>query len=196
MHLENTAMELILTPSSTSRPSSRGVRRGLIIALTGDGKGKSTAAFGQALRAYGRGKSVRIFQFTKARSSRVGEYRAFQKLGMPIDILGGAFDWDCRDAEHCGQLVRQAWQKAQAALMDDAHFMVVLDDLTYALRNGWVALDDLLLTLHRRPASVHVVLTGRNLPQDLIDQADTVTRMAMTKHHYMAGVPPQRGIED
>ena len=125
---------------------------------------------------------MRIFQFTKACSARVGEYRAFQKLGLPFDILGSAFDWDCRDADDCGQLVQQAWQKAQAALMDEQQFLVVLDDL--------------LLTLHRRPPSMHVVLTGRNLPQDLIDLADTVTRMAMTKHHYMAGVPSQRGIED
>jgi len=189
-------MELSLASSSPRMASSRGGRRGLVIALTGDGKGKSTAAFGQALRALGRGKLVRIFQFTKARSSRVGEYRAFQKLGLSFDILGDSFDWDCRDDEHCGQLVQQAWQKAQAALRDERQFMVVLDDITYALRNGWVALDDLLLTLHRRPPSMHVMLTGRNLPQDLIDLADTVTRMAMTKHHHMAGVPSQRGIED
>ncbi len=189
-------MELSSAYSSTPPALNRSGRRGLVIALTGDGKGKSTAAFGQALRAFGRGKSVRIFQFTKARSARVGEYRAFQKLGLPIDILGDDFEWDCRDAEHCGQLVRQAWHKAQAVLLDGQTFLVVLDDITYALRNGWVTLEDLLLTLHRRPPAVHVVLTGRNLPQDLIDQADTVTRMAMTKHHHMAGVPAQRGIED
>ena len=188
--------QLARTSLPTTQTPSRGERRGLIIAFTGDGKGKSTAAFGQALRACGRGKAVRIFQFTKARSSRVGEYRAFQKLGVPVDILGDSFDWDCRDAEHCGQLVREAWQKAQAALLDAGNFMVVLDDITYALRNGWVALDDLMLSLHRRPVTLHAVLTGRNLPQDLIDQADTVTRMAMTKHHHMVGVPSQRGIED
>jgi cob(I)alamin adenosyltransferase len=189
-------MELAINSASTRQTPGRGGRRGLVIALTGDGKGKSTAAFGQALRAFGRGKTVCIFQFTKACSARVGEYRAFQKLGLPFNVLGDGFDWDCRDAEHCGLLVRQAWNKAQAAVMDDRNFLVVLDDITYALRNDWVTLDDLLLTLHRRPPSVHVVLTGRNLPQDLVDQADTVTRMAMTKHHHMAGVPTQRGIED
>lgn len=189
--MQPTSSRAVANPSAG--PSRR---RGLLMAFTGDGKGKSTAAFGQALRASGRGKTVRIVQFTKARSSRVGEYRAFQKLGIPFDILGDTFDWDCRDAEHCGLLVRQAWQKALSALLDEQLFLLVLDDIAYALRNGWVSLDDLLLALYRRPRSMHVVLTGRNLPQDLIDQADCVTRMAMTKHHHMAGVPSQRGIED
>lgn len=183
-------------PGKSASSANRPLRRGLVIVHTGDGKGKSTAAYGLALRAFGRGKTVKIFQFAKAKSARVGEYRAFEKLGVPFDVLGGGFDWECRDDEHCAQVAGESWARAEAALSSDGFFMVVLDDIMLALRQGWVPLDRLLLVLHQRPASMHVVLTGRNAPQDLLDMADTVTRMALSKHHHMAGVPAQRGIED
>lgn len=189
MQLDSTLIEQL-----TDR--RRKSRQGLVVVLTGDGKGKSTAAFGMALRAIGRQKRVRIFQFTKVASERVGEHRAFARLGMPIEPLGGGFDWDCRDAAHCLQVATRQWAAAAAAIRDERNFMVVLDDITYALRQGWVDLDDLLQTLFLRPQNLHVVLTGRNAPQDLLDMADTVTRMTMAKHHYMAGVAAQRGIED
>jgi len=187
-----------IEPHPTVRAAHRpkAAQRGLVIIYTGDGKGKSTAAYGLALRAFGRGKSVKIFQYTKTSSPRVGEHRAFARLGIPIEVLGDGFDWDCRDAEHCIQLARQSWARAKAAILGGEHFMVVLDDFMYPLRKGWLDLDEVLRSLLLRPVGVHVVLTGRNAPQDLIDLADTVTRMALTKHHYMAGVPPQRGIED
>lgn len=171
-------------------------RRGLLVLLTGDGKGKSTAAWGMALRAVGRGRAVKVFQFTKAPTARLGEYRAFARLGVAMDVLGEGFDWDCKDAAHCLRLVGQSWARARAAIEGGEHFMVVLDDLTYPLRQGWLALDEVLQVLRQRPAHVHVVVTGRNAPQELLDQADTVTRMGLTKHHCMSGVPSQRGIED
>ena len=177
-------------------PGLRGPRRGLVIVHTGDGKGKSTAAYGLALRALGRGKKVKIFQFSKPGSARVGEYRAFARLGLPVEVLGGRFDWECRDAEHCALEIGRSWALARTAIGGGEHFMIVLDDITVALRRGWIALDELLLVLQQRPHAVHVVLTGRNAPQDLIDLADTVTCMSLTKHHHMAGVPAQRGIED
>jgi|LauGreDrversion4_2_1035121.scaffolds.fasta_scaffold32155_5 cob(I)alamin adenosyltransferase len=171
-------------------------RRGLLVVLTGDGKGKSTAAWGMALRAVGRGRDVRVFQFTKASSARLGEYRAFARLGITMDVLGQGFDWDCRSAKHCEQLAGQSWARARAALQSDEPFMVILDDLLYPLRQGWLVLDEVLQSLHSRPAHMHVVVTGRNAPQNLLDLADTVTRMGLTKHHYMQGIAPQRGIED
>lgn len=177
-------------------PNSRPSRRGLLVLLTGDGKGKSTAAWGMALRAVGRKKDVRVFQFTKATSSRLGEYQAFSRLGVTMDVLGQGFDWDCRNAEHCEQLASQSWNRARATLESDEPFMVVLDDLLYPVRQGWLALDDVLQTLSERPAHMHVVITGRNAPQALVDLADTVTRMGLTKHHHMQGVASQRGIED
>jgi cob(I)alamin adenosyltransferase len=189
-------MQIEAPPRVRAAPKPSSARRGLVIVHTGDGKGKSTAAYGLALRAFGRRKSVKIFQFTKAASSRVGEHRLFAQLGIPIEVLGDGYEWDCRDAAHCVQLAGQSWARANAAIHGGKHFMVVLDDIMVALRHGWLKLDDLLQSLRTRPADVHVVLTGRNAPQDLIDLADTVTRMTLIKHHYMAGVAMQRGIED
>lgn len=183
------------TPART-RPSTRGSRRGLLLVLTGDGKGKSTAAWGMAMRALGRGRAVQVFQFTRALSARAGEYRAFQKLGVAVDVLGGGFDWDCRDEAHCSSLVGQSWARARAAIDGGEPFLVILDDLIYPLRRDWLSLDEVLGALRDRPSHVHVVVTGRNAPQELMDLADTVTRMGLTKHHCMVGVPSQRGIED
>ena len=179
-----------------ARRGTRGTKRGLLVVLTGDGKGKSTAAWGMALRAVGRGRSVKVFQFTKASSARAGEYRAFGRLGVPVDVLGEGFDWDCRDAAHCLHLAGQSWARARAALESGEHFMVILDDLIYPLRQGWLPLSEVMDVLRARPTHVHAVVTGRNAPQELVDQADTVTRMGLTKHHYMGGVASQRGIED
>lgn len=185
------------TAARGRRPQgTRASRRGLLVVLTGDGKGKSTAAWGMALRAVGRGRAVQVFQFTKAQSARVGEYRAFEKLGVAVDVLGSGFQWDCRDAAHCMSLVSQSWARARTAIEGGEPFMVILDDLIYPLRQGWLGLDEVLQVLRSRPAHVHIVVTGRNAPQDLLDQADTVTRMGLTKHHCMMGVPSQRGIED
>ena len=191
----------IETPPSERRflrPSERrgGERRGLILVHTGDGKGKSTAAFGLDLRAHGRGKPVTVFQFVKATGARFGEHRAFDRLGLPIDGLGDGFSWKSRDLEHSAGLARAGWAKAEAAIRGGEFFLVVLDEITYPLRYGWIALDVVLAALRERPRDVHVVLTGRNCPQEIIELADTVTEMRMVKHHFKAGVPAQRGIED
>jgi cob(I)alamin adenosyltransferase len=173
-----------------------GERRGLVLVHTGDGKGKSTAAFGLALRAHGRGKTVKIYQFMKVPSARFGEHRMFEQLGIPIEGLGDGFSWKSKDLEHSAALARQGWARAQAAIESGAHFLVVLDEVTYPLRYGWVPLEPVLACLRSRPSHVHVVLTGRDAPQELMALADTVTEMKQHKHHYYAGVPAQRGIED
>ncbi len=173
-----------------------GDRRGLVVIHTGDGKGKSTAAFGLALRAHGRGKAVKIYQFMKVPSARFGEHRMFEQLGVPIEGLGDGFSWKSKDLDHSAQLARDGWERAKATILAGEHFMVVLDEVTYPLRYGWLPLEDVVQTLTSRPSHVNVVLTGRGAPQELIDIADTVTEMTLIKHHYNAGVPAQRGIED
>ena len=173
-----------------------GDRRGLVLINTGDGKGKSTAAFGLALRAPGRGKAVKIYQFMKVPSARFGEHRMFEQLGVPIEGLGDGFSWKSKDLDHSAQLARDGWERAKATILAGEHFMVVLDEITYPLRYGWMPLEDVVQTLTSRPSHVNVVLTGRGAPQELIDIADTVTEMTLIKHHYNAGVPAQRGIED
>lgn len=183
-------------PTAKPYEKPQGERRGLVIVHTGDGKGKSTAAFGLALRAHGRGKAVRIFQFMKVPTARFGEHRAFEALGVPIEGLGDGFSWKSRDLDHSARLAAEGWRRAREAILDGRHFLVVLDEITYPLRYGWVPLQEVLRTLEARPRDVHVCLTGRGCPPELIARADTVTEMRLVKHAFQAGIPAQRGIED
>ncbi|PZP32123.1 MAG: cob(I)yrinic acid a,c-diamide adenosyltransferase [Roseateles depolymerans] len=189
-------MEIEQPPVNRERVVPSGERRGLVLVHTGDGKGKSTAAFGLALRAHGRGKRVLIYQFMKVPSARFGEHRMFEQLGVPILGLGDGFSWKSRDLEHSADLAREGWARAESSIRAGEHFLVVLDEIMYPLRYGWIPLEPVLACLRERPTHVHVVLTGRNAPAELVELADTVTEMKMIKHHYKAGVPAQRGIED
>jgi cob(I)alamin adenosyltransferase len=189
-------MQIETPPVDYERVVPTAERRGLIMINTGHGKGKSTAAFGLALRAHGRGKAVKVYQFMKVPSARFGEHRLFEQLGIPIEGLGDGFSWKSRDLDHSAQLALDGWAKAEATIRAGEHFMVVLDEIMYPLRYGWIPLETILTCLRERPPHVHVVLTGRNAPNELVELADTVTEMTLIKHHFKAGVPAQRGIED
>lgn len=193
-------MQTETPPTEKRYDRPEGERRGLIIVHTGDGKGKSTAAFGLALRAQGRthvhGKQVRIFQFMKVPTARFGEHRMFEQMGLPIEGLGDGFSWKSKDLDHSAQLARDGWARAKATILDGEHFLVVLDEITYPLIYGWLPLDEVLQTLQSRPKDVHVCLTGRRCPPEIIELADTVTEMTLVKHAFKAGIPAQRGIED
>ena len=189
-------MNIETPPSEKPYEKPEGERRGLIIVNTGDGKGKSTAAFGLAFRALGRGKAVKVYQFMKVPTARFGEHRLAEKVGLPVEGLGDGFSWKSKDLEHSAQLARDGWEKAKADILSGELFLVVLDEITYPLIYGWLPLQDVLDTLAARPKEVHVCLTGRRCPQEIIDVADTVTEMQMIKHAFKAGIPAQRGIED
>jgi len=189
-------MQIESPPTEKRYEKAEGERRGLVIVHTGDGKGKSTAAFGLALRAHGRGKAVKIYQFMKVPTARFGEHRMFERLGIPIEGLGDGFSWKSKDLEHSAQLAREGWARAKASILGGEFFMVTLDEITYPLIYGWLPLDDVLQTLRTRPKEVHVVLTGRRCPPEIIELADTVTEMTLIKHAFKAGIPAQRGIED
>ena len=193
-------MEIETPPDCKPYDKPEGERRGLLIVNTGDGKGKSTAAFGLALRAHGRSKAVKIFQFMKVPSARFGEHHMFEQLGIPIEGLGDGFSWKSQDLEHSAQLARDGWQRAKAAIMGGEYFMVVLDEFTYPLIYGWMepigGVEEVVQTLFDRPTHVHVVITGRRCPPEIIELADTVTEMTKIKHAFEAGIPAQRGIED
>lgn len=191
-----TAMQIETPPSEKPYDKAEGERRGLVIVNTGDGKGKSTAAFGLAFRALGRGKAVKVFQFMKVPTARFGEHRLAERVGLPVEGLGDGFSWKSKDLNHSAQLAREGWDKAKAAILSGAYFLVVLDEVTYPLIYGWLPLQEVLDTLQARPKDVHVCLTGRRCPQELIAIADTVTEMQMIKHAFQAGIPAQRGIED
>jgi cob(I)alamin adenosyltransferase len=172
-----------------------GERRGLLIINTGDGKGKTTAAIGLAVRAHGRGKPLRFFQFMKVGVARFGEHRALERLGIQLEGLGDGFSWKSKDLERSAELARDGWAKAAAAIAGGEYFLVVLDELTYPLRYGWIEVAQVVDAMKSRPDHVHVVITGRGCPVELIEIADTVTEMTMIKHAFKAGVPAQHGIE-
>ncbi len=189
-------MQIESPPVDRNPPKPDGERRGLILVHTGDGKGKSTAAFGLAIRAHGRGKAVKIHQFMKVPTARFGEHRLFEQIGIPTEGLGDGFSWKSRDLEHSAQLARDGWARAEATIRAGEHFLVVQSEILYPLGYGWPPLEPVLQALRERPRHVHVVLTGRNAPPQLIDLADMVTEMTLVKHPFNAGVPAQRGIED
>jgi len=194
--LEQQNLNIEQPPLSYMRVTPQSQRRGLLIVNTGDGKGKSTAAFGLALRAHGRGKTVKIYQFMKVPTARFGEHRIFEQLGISVEGLGDGFSWKSKNLEHSAQLARDGWQKAKLAILSGDFFLVVLDEITYPLIYGWLPLDDIVMTLQTRSENVHVCMTGRRCPPELIELADTVTEMTNIKHAFNAGIPAQRGIED
>ena len=189
-------MQIEQPPKEKPYEKPEGERSGIVLVNTGDGKGKSTAAFGLALRATGRGKKVKIYQFMKVPSARFGEHRMFEQIGVPVEGLGDGFSWKSQDLEKSAQLARDGWQKVKADILSGDYFLVVCDEITYPLVYGWLDLQDVVETLKARPKEVHVCLTGRRCPQEIVDIADTVTEMRPIKHAFEAGIPAQRGIED
>jgi len=170
-------------------------RRGLVIVNTGDGKGKTTAALGVALRARGHGYSVIGLQFIKSAARETGERAAARALGFDLIPLGDGFTWLSKDAERTVSLALEAWDIAKGHILSGAFDVVILDELTYALQYGWVDTAEVIATLAARPAGVHVVITGRGAPEALIAAADLVTEMRPVKHPFQAGIPAQEGVD-
>jgi len=189
-------MDIEAPPLKHGDDRVRSERRGLLMINTGDGKGKTTAALGLAIRALGRGKSVRFFQFMKVAPAQFGEHRSLEKLGLRIEGLGDGFSWKSKDLERSAGLAREGFERAAAAIHSGEHFLVVLDEVTYPLLYGWIPLERVLECLRGRPTQTTVMLTGRRAPAELVAMADTVTEMTLVRHHYDAGIPAQRGIED
>ena len=170
--------------------------RGVLLVHTGSGKGKSSAAFGLVARALGHGMKVAVVQFVKSRADtgEEGFFRRFPDL-LHWHVMGEGFTWETRDSARDAKAAQAAWQQAQAYLGDPAVGLVVLDEITYAFKYGWLAIDDVLAVLKARPAQQHVVATGRAAPQTLVDAADTVTEMRLVKHAFQAGVKAMPGVE-
>jgi cob(I)alamin adenosyltransferase len=170
-------------------------RTALVILNTGNGKGKTTAALGLLLRAAGRGWNVVMLQFIKAKTSNYGEHRAAKALGFEIISLGAGFTWLSQNLDEDRALAERCWAACKERLLSGEYDMVALDELTYPLTFGWLNTADVIETIRARPAHVHVVITGRNAPQELIDFADLVTEMSAVKHPYKRGIKAQAGIE-
>jgi cob(I)alamin adenosyltransferase len=170
--------------------------KGLLIVHSGSGKGKSTAAFGLALRALGHGHRVGVVQFIKG-GWHSGERDALMRFGDLVSwhTMGEGFTWETQDRARDIAAAERAWNKACEMIADPTIRLLVLDELNIALRYDYLMLENVLATLRARRPDLHVVITGRNAKADLIAIADLVTEMSLVKHHFEAGVKAQAGIE-
>ncbi|WP_030619067.1 cob(I)yrinic acid a,c-diamide adenosyltransferase [Streptomyces sclerotialus] len=176
--------------------------RPLVFVHTGTGKGKSTAAFGLALRAWNQGWPVGVFQFVKSAKWKVGEERALRVLGetgeggtVAWHKMGEGWSWVQRDIESSEEAAREGWEQVKRDLAAESYKLYVLDEFAYPMHWGWIDTDEVIEVLRNRPGSQHVVITGRNAPEKLVDFADLVTDMTKVKHPMDAGQKGQRGIE-
>jgi cob(I)alamin adenosyltransferase len=167
----------------------------IVIVNTGDGKGKSTAAFGTALRAVARGWQVCVIQFVKSERWKVGERDTAVRLGVEWWTIGDGFTWDSRNMERTEAVAREAWRVAKEKIQSGKFGLVVLDEITYPINWGWIPIADVLSVLGSRPSVVNVIATGRDAPQELIQIADTVTEMLNRKHAFDRGIRAMRGID-
>jgi len=177
--------------------ASKNVEKGLLIVHTGKGKGKSTAAFGMAFRSLGHGLPVAIVQFVKG-AMDTGERMALERFGdlVSINRLGEGFTWETQDRQRDIAAAKHAWETAKDLIRSGEYHLVVLDELNIVLRYDYLPLAEVLEFLtNEKPGDVHVVITGRNAPDALIEIADLVTEMELVKHPFRSGVKAQKGIE-
>lgn len=179
----------------TAETAEKKAPRGLVVVYTGHGKGKTTAALGMVFRALGRGMKVGVVQFIKGKW-KTGERLFAESLpNLTFKVMGLGFTWESDDLSNDKAAALAAWSEARAMIEGGEHAIVVLDEITYTFHYGFVPLEDVLATLRARPAHVHVVLTGRNAPEELIALADLVTEMKPVKHPFEQGVPAQIGVD-
>ncbi|OFV83231.1 MAG: cob(I)yrinic acid a,c-diamide adenosyltransferase, partial [Acidobacteria bacterium RBG_16_64_8] len=169
--------------------------RGRIIVHTGDGKGKTTAAFGAAMRASGHGQKVAVVQFIKG-AWNYGEVRAAEKCAdILVTRIGSGFTWLAKDPSEPRALAREAWKVSREFALSDRYDLLILDELSYAVAEGYVRVDEVLALLADKPSRLSVIITGRDAMPEIIDAADTATEMRCLKHAFMQGVPARKGIE-
>lgn len=172
------------------------MRKGLVIVNTGDGKGKSTAALGLLLRAWGRGFRICVIQFIKAETGQWGEVRAAKKLGIEWHSTGDGFTWTSKDMDQSAARAVRGWELAQEKIRSGHYDVILLDEFTYPLHFDWLDAAQVVDWLKaNKPPDLHLVITGRDVPQTLIEYADLVTEMRALKHPFDKGVKAQPGIE-
>ena len=184
-------MKTAITRAGATKPK----KKGLIIVHTGDGKGKTTAALGLALRACGYGMKVIMLQFFKGKW-KYGELRSAPKLEtFEIQPMGKGFTWESKDIEVDKAMVREAWRADQEKILSGNYDVVILDEINYALSYDFLPVTDIVGFLKNKPPMLHVILTGRDAKPEIIDIADLVTEMRQIKHPFEQGISAQKGIE-
>jgi cob(I)alamin adenosyltransferase len=169
--------------------------RSLVLVNAGDGKGKSTAAFGVVMRAVARDWRVAVVQFVKSGKWKVGEEATAKRLGVDWWAIGEGFTWDSSDLTEDQAVAQAAWRQAAEIIGGGEHRLVVLDEVTYPINWGWIPIEDVTAVIRDRPEDVNVVVTGRDAPAALVELADTVTEMRNVKHAYDSGVAAKKGID-
>ena len=168
----------------------------LLIVLTGHGKGKSSSAFGMLMRSWARGYSCGVFQFVKSGKWKVGEAKAAQALGgIDWEKMGDGWTWVSRDLDESADRAREGWAEVKRRIAAERYEFMILDELTYPIKFGWIDEDDVISTLRDRPGFQHVVVTGRDATPALIEAADLVSEVTVVKHPFEQGIRAQQGIE-
>lgn len=173
----------------------KGYAKSIVVVNTGDGKGKSSAAFGVMVRGLARGWNVAVMQFIKSGDWNVGEEKIGRQLGVDWFNEGEGFTWNSEDIEHDKALARQGWERAAALIATGEHHLIILDELTYLINWGWIEADPVYDAITNRPDHVSLVITGRDAPQELIDVADTVSEVVKVKHAFDKGILAKKGID-
>ena len=185
------------TEPTTETPDKDGhrVAKSLVLVNTGDGKGKSSSAFGMMIRGVARDWNVAVVQFVKSGDWNVGEEKIGRQLGVDWHNEGEGFTWSSDDLEHDKAIAQKGWENARSLIMAGEHQLVILDELTYLLNWGWIEAEPVYETISNRPEAVSIVVTGRDAPQGLIDIADTVSEIVKVKHAFDNGILAKRGLD-
>jgi len=169
--------------------------RGVLVVITGNGKGKSTSGFGTVLRAIGHGQKAGVVQFIKGSKWECGEMNILKQFAVQHHVMGTGFTWETQSTETDLAAAKVAWQKSKEMLSDETLDIVLLDEMTYMVKYGYIELDDIIEALNNRPKMQHVLITGRACHRRLIDLADTVSEVQPVKHAFKAGVKAQKGLD-
>ena len=189
--------ETPIDSAPTEGPETRNARhvQSLVLVNTGDGKGKSSSAFGVMLRSLARGWNVAVIQYLKSGSWNTGEEKIGRQLGVDWWALGDGFTWDSLDLTRDQAVAQEAWRHAKSVITSGAHQLVILDEITYPMNWGWISSEDVIETIRNRPEHVSVVATGRDAPAALIEIADTVSEVRNVKHAFASGIAAKKGID-
>src|SRR5688572_9668424 len=172
--------------------------RGLLMVYTGNGKGKTTCALGLMMRAAGRGLKCCMIQFMKSKNDRYGEHESAEKLGIEVHTMGDGFTWDTKDPEQDRRTSRATWELCVSKLRSGQYDLLVFDELVYVLSYDLLPVEEILAEIaavRAQQPALHIVVTGRDAPQQLVEAADLVTEMLEIKHPFNAGIRAQQGIE-
>jgi len=184
-----------LAPTEDPRPDKLRRADSLVVVNTGDGKGKSSAAFGMMVRGVARGWNVAVVQFIKSGDWKVGEEKVGRQLGVDWHAFGDGFTWDSDDLTADRAHAAAGWRQAVDIIHAGEHQLVILDELTYLMTFNWLPVADVVAAIAGRPSHVNIIVTGRDAPAELIELADTVTEMREVKHAYRQGIRAMRGID-